>query len=213
MTPLDALLRGMALGLAVAAPVGPVGLLCLRRAVTGGFTAGLASGFGVAAADLVYAVIAAFGLGAALGVAAVDPLWPRLAGAALILWIGLGAVRRGWAVLASGDAGPAASTGRAGRDVLGAFLLTLSNPMTIASFAGLFAGLGLGATPAGAGPLVPAALATGVFLGSLGWWVMLSAAGSRFGRRLGARSLARIDIGAGLALMAGGIWLAAEAAG
>lgn len=213
MTPLDALLRGMALGLAVAAPVGPVGLLCLRRAVTGGFTAGLASGFGVAAADFVYAVIAAFGLGAALGIAAIDPLWPQLAGAALILWIGLGAVRRGRAVLASGDAGPPANPGRAGRDVLGAFLLTLSNPMTIASFAGLFAGLGLGATPAGAAPLVPAALAVGVFLGSLGWWVMLSAAGSRFGRRLGARSLARIDIAAGLALMAGAIWLAAEAAG
>jgi putative LysE/RhtB family amino acid efflux pump len=213
MTPLDALLRGMALGLAVAAPVGPVGLLCLRRAVTGGFTAGLASGFGVAAADFVYAVIAAFGLGAALGIAAIDPLWPQLAGAALILWIGLGAVRRGRAVLASGDAGPPANPGRAGRDVLGAFLLTLSNPMTIASVAGLFAGLGLGATPAGAAPLVPAALAVGVFLGSLGWWVMLSAAGSRFGRRLGARSLARIDIGAGLALMAGAIWLAAEAAG
>lgn len=213
MTPLDALLRGMALGLAVAAPVGPVGLLCLRRAVTGGFTAGLASGFGVAAADFVYAVIAAFGLGAALGIAAIDPLWPQLAGAALILWIGLGAVRRGRTVLASGDAGPPANPGRAGRDVLGAFLLTLSNPMTIASFAGLFAGLGLGATPAGAAPLVPAALAVGVFLGSLGWWVMLSAAGSRFGRRLGARSLARIDIGAGLALMAGAIWLAAEAAG
>ncbi|GGB43723.1 lysine transporter LysE [Tistrella bauzanensis] len=219
MTPLDALLRGMALGLAVAAPVGPIGLMCLRRAVTGGFGAGMACGLGVALADLVYALIAAFGLGAVLGVAALDPLWPQLAGAVLIAWIGIGAVRRGRMVLRHGDAGPAATAPGRGRDTVTAFLLTLSNPMTIASFAGLFAGLGLGAAAGDAGAMdggavrttTPAALALGVFLGSLGWWAMLAGAGHRFGRRLTAPALARIDIAAGLLLVVGAAWLAMEA--
>ncbi|MFD0386952.1 hypothetical protein ACFQ4K_02555 [Tistrella bauzanensis] len=91
--------------------------------------------------------------------------------------------------------------------------------MTIASFAGLFAGLGLGAAAGDAGAMdggavrttTPAALALGVFLGSLGWWAMLAGAGHRFGRRLTAPALARIDIAAGLLLVVGAAWLAMEA--
>src|SRR5688572_16645490 len=131
--------RGLALGLAVAAPVGPMSLLCMRQTLARGFLAGMAAGLGVATADGVYGAIAAFGL-----VAITDELighnpWLRVVGGLAMAYLGLGAMRTRPA-----EAKSVASGGGLARSYAATFALTLMNPSTILSFAALFAGLGLG---------------------------------------------------------------------
>ncbi|QPC45202.1 LysE family transporter [Kaustia mangrovi] len=168
--------KSMALGLAIAAPFGPMGALCVNRALERGFWAGVASGLGTALADAFYASLAALGFAAfsaALGV--VDgPL--RLFGGVFMIWLG-------WKSL---QAAPAANAARVGARALAGtvsatFLLTVTNPMTILSFAAIFAGLGLAGEGDGAGV---ATVVAGVFLGSLGWWFALSGGVSLAHRRL-----------------------------
>ena len=85
--------RGLALGLAVAAPVGPMSLLCMRRTLAGGFPAGFLSGLGVATADAIYGAVAAFGLVAVTGLLVGLGPWPRLVGAAVLLYLGVSTLR------------------------------------------------------------------------------------------------------------------------
>src|SRR3954451_5106500 len=85
--------RGLALGLAVAAPVGPMSLLCMRQTLARGFLAGLASGLGIATADGVYGAIAAFGLVAVTDLLVGQQPWLRLVGGLVMIWLGIGAVR------------------------------------------------------------------------------------------------------------------------
>lgn len=174
--------KGLLLGLAIAAPLGPIGALCINRTLARGFWAGLSGGLGTALADGVYASLAALGF-AAFGAVlqAVDvPL--RLVGGLFLLWLGVGSLR-------PAPPRPAATVGA--RDLIGTvaatFLLTITNPLTILSFAAIFAGLGLGGSSGTAGAL---AVTAGVFSGSLLWWAVLS----------GAVALARRHLPAGFAL-------------
>ena len=133
------LIRGLALGIAVAAPVGPMSLLCMRRTLAGGFAAGSVSGLGVATADAIYGAIAAFGLVAVASILVDQAAWLRLVGAAVLLHLGVTAPR----------ARPAtAATDANARGLVSMYVstlgLTLANPTTILSFGALFAGLGLG---------------------------------------------------------------------
>lgn len=163
------LLRGVVIGVSIAAPVGPIGLLCIRRTLADGMGVGLATGIGAAAADAVYGAIAGFGLAAvsALIMEAQAPL--RLIGGALLLWLA-------WGTLTAKPAQTAAPAG-SGRGLAGAFAstfaLTLANPATIISFAAVFGALGVGGGAGGGG--AAAVLVAGVFLGSALWWLMLSA--------------------------------------
>lgn len=131
--------RGLALGVAVAAPVGPMSLLCMRRTLTGGFAAGVLSGLGVATADALYGAVAAFGLVAITGFLVGQQPWLRLVGGAVLVYLGL-------QTLPARPADTPATAGGGG--LLGIYLstltLTLTNATTILSFAALFAGLGLG---------------------------------------------------------------------
>jgi putative LysE/RhtB family amino acid efflux pump len=170
--------KSLALGLAVAAPLGPIGALCVNRTLERGFRAGVAGGFGTALADAVYAVAAATGFAVfAAGLARIDPML-RIGGGAFMLWLG-------WRSLA--PRAPARAAARGGGAVgtaLATFLLTLANPMTALTFAALFAGMGLAAAPGG-----EAVVVAGVFLGSMLWWVALS----------GGVALAREQLPAGFA--------------
>lgn len=163
------LLRGVVIGVSIAAPVGPIGLLCIRRTLADGMGVGLATGIGAAAADAVYGAIAGFGLAAvsALIMEAQAPL--RLVGGLLLLWLA-------WGTLTAKPAQTAAQAG-SGRGLGGAFAstfaLTLANPATIISFAAVFGALGVGGGTGGGG--AAAILVAGVFLGSALWWLMLSA--------------------------------------
>jgi threonine/homoserine/homoserine lactone efflux protein len=160
-----ALLRGAALGLAIAAPVGPIGVLCIRRTLADGRLIGFVSGLGAATADASYGAVAAFGLTLVSSLLLSLRLWVHLVGALFLCYLGLRTA------LARPATTPA---GTSGKGLAGAYAttlaLTLTNPATILSFAVVFAGLGL----AGGTVAVAALTVAGVFAGSALWWLMLS---------------------------------------
>ncbi len=161
--------QGLGVGLAIAVPVGPVGVLCISRTLRHGLWIGLASGLGAAVADGVYGGIAGFGVSwvAEFLIAYQDTL--RLLGGAFLLVLGLRILARGPAH----EAGqPAWSEPRPALAFASCFFLTLTNPMTILAFVAVFAGFGLveATTRIGTGVV----LVLGVFLGSAFWWLALS---------------------------------------
>lgn len=162
------LLKGLLIGFTIAAPVGPIGLLCVQRTLSRGRLAGFISGLGAASADAVYGSIAGFGIASlsTLLLAWQDEL--RWLGGLFLLYLG-------WRTLVA----PLAEVQAEAPSVAGllgyyasTFLLTLTNPITIVAFIGIFAALGL----ASGGPDFQAAawLVSGVFLGSLLWWLLLA---------------------------------------
>jgi threonine/homoserine/homoserine lactone efflux protein len=158
--------RGLLLGLAIAAPVGPIGVLCIRRTLTLGWRVGFLTGLGAATADATYGAIAAFGLTALSDLLIAEQSWLRLIGGLFLLYLG---ARTFFAKPATVAANVSAN-GLAGA-YLSTLLLTLTNPLTILSFAAIFAGFGV-ASAGGAG--APVILVAGVFTGSALWWLLLS---------------------------------------
>lgn len=177
-----ALVRSFVLGIAVAAPVGAMGVLCIQRVLAGGLRAGFATGLGIATADGAYAALAAFGVAAVTNafVAWQAPL--RLAGGCVLVWLGYRAMVS--APVHDAARANAASAGFAG--LYGsAVLLTLTNPMTVMSFVAIFASAGLSTATVG-----DAAIATlGVVAGSLAWWVALSAGVAAARHAIGDRAV------------------------
>jgi threonine/homoserine/homoserine lactone efflux protein len=188
---------GLALGLAVAAPVGPMSLLCIRRTLAGGFAAGLLSGLGVATADALYGAVAAFGLAALTGLLVGQQAALRLAGAVVLVYLGVDTLR----------ARPAPAPAVGGTRLAGLYVstlaLTLTNPTTILSFAALFASLGPGGDDRDAS--TAPAMVLGVFLGSALWWLILTGGIALARRRLTTRLLRSINTLAGLALLVLGL--------
>jgi threonine/homoserine/homoserine lactone efflux protein len=185
------LARGFVLGFTIAAAVGPISLLVIRRTLAEGRVVGLASGLGVATADGTYGAIAAFGLTAVTELL-ID--WRRalgLIGGAFLLWLAWRTART-----EPGEAATATEGGR--RGLPGAYLsilgLTLTNPMTILSFGALFVGLGVtGGNLAGA-----TLLTLGVFAGSSAWWVLLTTIVGALRSRVTTTWMRRVNIGSGL---------------
>ena len=177
------IVRGVVIGFSIAAPVGPIGVLCIRRTLADGKASGLLTGLGAATADAVYGAIAALGLTALTDALVGGQVWIRLIGGAFLLYLGARTF------LAKPADRAAAASGRAG--LLGAFastfVLTLTNPMTILSFVAVFAALGLGTTHPD--PASAAGLVLGVFVGSALWWLTLSGAVSLFRSRFDERGL------------------------
>jgi threonine/homoserine/homoserine lactone efflux protein len=162
------LLKGMLVGIVIAVPVGPVGVLCIRRTIFHGRLAGFLSGLGAATADAVFGVIAGFGLTVISDLLLDYQDWLRLVGAGFLLYIGVSALR------ADPLAGTQSQRDPDGllADYLSTFVLTITNPITIIAFLAIFAGIGFtgqGATLGGAAVLV-----LGVWLGSLLWWAGLA---------------------------------------
>lgn len=205
---LDVFVRGLALGLAIAAPVGPIGVLCIRRTLAEGLLAGLVSGLGAATADAIYGFIAAFGLTfiASLLISQQDAI--RLVGGLFLLYLGVKTLRA--PVVERAGAGfdtAQPPTQPAGRGLLGNYAstlaLTLTNPLTILSFAAVFAGLGVGAA---SGDYASAALLVlGVFLGSALWWLALSTAVSLLRSRVSPRGLRWVNRVSGLIILGFGL--------
>jgi len=181
-------LKALVIGLSIAAPVGPIGLLCIQRTLAHGRAIGFFSGLGAALADACYGAIGAFGVSAVISsmVAARVPL--ALGGAAFLAWMGVQLLRA-----------PAATQARAAQDaatplkaMLSVFMLTLANPMTILSFVAVFASIGTGhASSGGSGAAVT--MVAGVFLGSAMWWLGLSTVVSMVRHGLGAQVLQSIN--------------------
>ena len=160
-------LKGVAAGLSMAIPVGPIGILCIRRTLLEGRLSGFVSALGLATADVVFGCIAGFGLTFISDFLVSQQFWLRLLGGIFLCGIGL-------KVLLSKYAEREAPS--RGKGLLGAytsmFLLTLTYPMTVLIFLGIFAGLGIGNTRGDYGAI--AALVLGVFTGSILWWAILS---------------------------------------
>jgi len=155
-------LRGLVLGFSIAAPVGPIGVLCIRRTLAHGRASGFVSGLGAASADALLGSVAALGLTAVSNLLVSGQQWLRLGGGAFLIYLGIST----FCARPAASAATVRDTGRWG-DYVSTLALTLTNPMTIVMFAAVFASLGVGAR---AGGLV----VTGVFSGSALWWLILS---------------------------------------
>jgi threonine/homoserine/homoserine lactone efflux protein len=164
---MDVFLRGLIIGFSIAAPVGPIGVLCIRRTLADGRLAGFLSGMGAASADMFYGAVAAFGLTAVQDMLVGQSDWLRLAGGIFLLVLGI-------KTFLAKPAEQAAKSSRGGLfgAYISTFFLTITNPLTILSFLAIFAGLRLGETN---GDYVSASfMVLGVFLGSATWWFTLS---------------------------------------
>jgi threonine/homoserine/homoserine lactone efflux protein len=196
-------LKGLAFGFVLAATVGPMWVLCLRRTVASGALAGFVSGMGIALADGIYGAIAAFGLTALSGLLLGQKLWLGLLGGVFLVYLGLRALIAAPRV-PSGAAADRQTLAAAFLSTLG---LTLANPPTILAFAAIFAGLGL----AQHADFTAAALVTlGVFLGSAAWWVILAAAAGRLHGRVGPRLMRAINVVSGITILAFALWQLAQ---
>jgi threonine/homoserine/homoserine lactone efflux protein len=199
-------LKGIAVGIVIAVPVGPVGILCLRKFIFEGELAGLVAGLGAASGDTVFGIMAAFGLTfiaqELLGYQ--GPL--RVAGGCYLLYAGARALLRPPPDEANQHHDPETLL----RSFFSTFALTITNPITVLAFLGIFAALGLGgarATWLSAGLLV-----AGVWTGSLLWWLSLSLGIGMFRRAIGPRHLALISRGSGAVLFLSGAALLATTA-
>lgn len=185
------------IGLSIAAPVGPIGLLTIQRSLEHGARAGLATGLGAAAADAVYGAIGAYGVSWLVKalVAARAPL--AIFGGGFLLWMA-------WQLVRAPVADRAASTAPARNGwqyFAGTFVLTLSNPATIFSFVAIFGSMaGRAATSS------PALMVAGVLSGSALWWLALSGAVGRLRERFDARWRRRVNLASASVLAGFALW-------
>ena len=161
------LIKGIILGFSIAAPVGPIGVLCIRRTLANGMIIGFISGLGAATADAIYGSIATLGISVVSTFLLDHQFYLRLIGGMFLLYLGYTTYKSIPAEVAAnasgeGIAGAYAST----------LFLTISNPMTIMSFAAVFAGVGGGITDDSY--MSSFFLVIGVFIGSIFWWLLLS---------------------------------------
>jgi threonine/homoserine/homoserine lactone efflux protein len=166
---IELFLKGVIVGLAIAAPVGPIGLLCIQRTLVGGWVSGLVSGLGAAAADTFYGSIAAFGLTLVQEFLLDHSRAIAMAGGVVLCLLG---IRILFTKPSTVVAKPTMSKVGLVGDFISTFMLTLANPMTVLSFIAIFAALN---TSAASGSYSAAStLILGVFTGSAGWWLCLS---------------------------------------
>jgi threonine/homoserine/homoserine lactone efflux protein len=202
MTP-DFLLKGIALGFSIAAPVGPIGVLCIRRSLADGRAAGLVTGLGAATADTMYGGVAAFGLTAVSGFLVAQKFWLGLLGGLFLCYLGVRTF-----VSAPNDRAAESRAGGLAAAYGSTLVLTLTNPMTILSFVAIFAGFGVGVA---ADYTSAAALVAGVFLGSALWWLFLSNGVAMAGSRLTGGWLRVVNHVSGAMIFAFGIFAIASA--
>lgn len=201
-----ALWEGFTVGFMIAAPVGPIGVLCIRRTLADGQAHGLVSGLGAATVHACYAGIAGFGLTFLASFLAEQHGWLRLGGSALLCYLGLRIFRTRAAL------GGAPSDCRSlARAYASALCLAIANPMTVLPFVAFAAGLS--AERESPSQLSAAVLVAGVFLGSALWWVLLSSAVRAVRQWLGAEALGWINRLAGAIIVGFGLLVLLAARG
>jgi threonine/homoserine/homoserine lactone efflux protein len=198
--------QGLGLGFVIAAAIGPIALLCIRRTLVDGPLVGFVSGLGAATADAIYGAVAAFGLTTLSNALLTFRAPLGLAGGAFLLLLGVRTMRSRPVVAADAVAE---------RGLVAAYLstlgLTLANPATIISFAAVFVGLGTVSTSFGGA----VSLVAGIGLGSAAWWLVLAVAVSTVRKRLPPRAVATVNVVSGALLIAFGvaaIWLSVSRA-
>lgn len=194
---MDWMLKGMLLGFSIAAPVGPIGVLCIRRTLSNGRAAGLVSGLGAATADAIYGTIAAFGVTFISSLLISQQTWLRLIGGVFLCYLGI----KSFLSVAADSTATLQAEGLGGA-YLSTFLLTITNPLTILSFAAVFAGLGLSA---GGNYASATVLVLGVFLGSALWWFILSGGVSLFRSRFSPQGMRWVNRISGIIITTFGV--------
>ena len=161
------LLKGLAIGFSLAAPVGPIGILCIRRTLAHGSKRGIIIGLSAASADMIYGIVAAFGVTLISEFISQQQHWIRLVGGIFMIILG-------YHTFFSHPATDIVTSGKNGhtRTFVSTFLLTLTNPMTLFAFAAIFAGIGLDQTMGLHGYSI--FLVAGIFIGSLTWFSLLT---------------------------------------
>jgi threonine/homoserine/homoserine lactone efflux protein len=195
---LDFLVKGVVIGFSIAAPVGPIGVLCIRRSLAEGTVAGLATGLGAATADAVYGCVAGFGMTALSAFLVSQRLWFAGIGGSFLCYLG---IRTFFSPPVKREAETVSS--RLPGAYLCTLFLTLANPMTILSFVAVFAGFGLVASP---NYLSASALVAGVFIGSGLWWLVLSGSVALFRKRFSTGWMRAVNRLAGIVIMGFGIY-------
>jgi threonine/homoserine/homoserine lactone efflux protein len=209
---LGVLYRGMVLGVMIAAPVGPVGLLCIRRTLQKGFLRGFATGFGAAFADAFFSAVAAFGVAAILSLIQTYNATIHILGGLFLL----GVAWHTWhdaprqpdedknGAKAAGPLGALAAVARA---MTSGFLLILTNPVA------LFGTLAVVATFGSLQNRMDAyTMVAGVFIGSSLWWLLLSGGTSLVRRHFTERGVVWINRGTAIALSPLALWAIASGA-
>jgi threonine/homoserine/homoserine lactone efflux protein len=188
--------QGIVIGFAMAVPVGPIGILCIRKTLTGGRLRGLIIGLGAATADLFYGSVAAFGLTIISDTLDSQRIWIRLVGGVLLFFIGIKIFR-------AHPSNPKAQNNKGGilRSYLTTVFLTLTNPLTIFAFIAVFAALGLGNE---LGFFSASVLVIGVFIGSCLWFLLLSSGVTLFRKKLDLAGLKWVNRIAGILIIISG---------
>jgi threonine/homoserine/homoserine lactone efflux protein len=195
------LLQGVAIGVAVAAPVGPVGILCMTRTLERGPAIGLATGMGAAVADGLYGAVAALGMGTAARALIEEAFWFRLAGGIFLILLAIRTLDRAFRRRRQAErtTKTEARVGDMGVAFISTVFITISNPATILTFAGIFAATSFAAL--GDRPGAGAALVAGVFAGSAVWWLFLVGVTARLRHKLAGGVRLAIDVASASAFL------------
>lgn len=196
------LIKGLVVGFAIAAPVGPTALLCIRRTLKGHYFHGLATGLGAALADTVFGIIAGFGLASISGLLNQYDFYIRLFGSVLILWVGFNVFRSSPQGNGEDD--------DCGKDsmlshTISSFFITVTNPITVLAFAAFFAAVGVDHVDDSI--LQPLALVVGVFGGALLWWFGLATIILLIRHKLNESTLVLINHSSGVLLILFGLYI------
>ncbi|MGC1307260.1 MAG: LysE family transporter [Phormidesmis sp.] len=185
------LVKGILMGLAIAAPVGPIAVLCIKRSLSQGRWVGLASGLGAATADGFYGLVAAFGLSAVSNLLVENAIYLQIIGGLFLCYLGLTTIFTNPNIAA--DLSPVSPSSLSPFPLLPAYTstlaLTLTNPATILSFIAIFAGLGI----TQASRVSSVTLVFGVFTGSAMWWLVLVSGVTYLRNRLTPEGLSRFN--------------------
>jgi putative LysE/RhtB family amino acid efflux pump len=183
---LSELVTGVLLGLGVAMPVGPVCLLCCNYAMTRGFRMAIAAAIGTSIADALFAACAILGVDWMSDWLARHGVLFCTVSAIFLIYLGITALRaKGIGELKGGDL-----SGGKLKAALTLFCLTIANPLTILTYATLIGSMGIGVVPGER--MVTALVAGGVFVGSVGWWALVTGCVSRFRHKLSLTWMSRL---------------------
>ncbi len=191
-------IKGLIIGFSIAAPVGPIGILCIRRTLQFGRLSGLFSGLGASVADCVYGVIAAFGLTMVSNFLMASQFWLRLIGGIFLIYLGIKTAVAKTQEITSSEVSHKTLLS----DFISTFFFTITNPLTILSFLAVFAGLGLSMTGSHTDS---AMLVVGIFVGSAFWWFLLSEGITLFRKKISKKIMTWINRFAGLIIIGFGI--------
>lgn len=195
----DFFIKGLIIGFSVAAPVGPIGVLTIKRTLTEGRISGLVTGLGAALADAVYGLVAGFGLTAVSSFLLNNQIWLKILGGCFLIFLGVKSM-----IIPSGSEAANVKSKGLFHHFISTFFLTITNPTTILSFLAIFAAIGLGAKETDYNSSV--ILVLGVLIGSAIWWLILSTTVGFFKSQISSGKIRWINIISGFMMISFGLY-------